>query len=135
LECVFCKIISGQIPAAKIYESDKIISFLDISPANKGHVLIVPKRHYDTIFEIDERDLRELAEAIKRVSSAVAAATHASGINILSNIGEDAGQVIKHFHIHIIPRFKGDGISFEWKSKKYEEGEMENLRKRIKEFL
>jgi len=132
MDCIFCRIINGEISAKKIYESDRIISFLDISPANKGHSLVITKRHYQTIFEVDEEDLKELIIAIKKISNAIMTATGASGINILSNIGEDAGQVIKHLHFHIIPRFKGDGIDFEYTPKKYEGEEMEILCNKIR---
>jgi histidine triad (HIT) family protein len=135
MNCIFCKIVSGEIGAKKIYESSRIISFLDISPANKGHALVVTKKHYETIFEASDEDLKELIVAVKKVSNAIMKATGASGINILCNIGEDAGQVVKHFHIHIIPRFKDDGIDFGYEPKKYSEGEMETLCNKIKKFL
>ena len=100
--CLFCKIINHQIPSNIIYEDELVIVILDVSPVSKGHCLIMPKKHYKNLIECDFDTLQAINEAMIKVSKALLK-TFASGINILSNINECAGQTIMHAHIHLIP--------------------------------
>ena len=108
MDCLFCKIIKGEIPSSKVYEDERVFAFLDIGPINKGHTLVIPKKHVTNIFDIETEDLDALSEAVRKIAPAVKKALDADGVNIMSSNGEAAGQVIMHSHIHIIPRFKGD---------------------------
>jgi histidine triad (HIT) family protein len=134
-DCIFCKIVKGDIPCAKIYEDDKVISFLDIGPANKGHALIVTKGHYETLLEIPDDDLCDLMTKAKKIARAMSSALGAEGFNVLMNNKEVAGQLVPHSHVHIIPRFKGDGIELNWKTKKYKDKELDEFKETIKKFL
>lgn len=129
-DCIFCKIIKKQIPSEIIYEDDKIFAFLDISPANPGHTLIVPKEHYPTIMETPEDVLKSLIVAVKKIAKAVKEGVGADGLNIGINTEKAAGQIIFHTHIHIIPRFEGDGLQM-WPQGKYQPGQAENIKKEI----
>jgi histidine triad (HIT) family protein len=101
--CVFCKIVQKEAPANVVYEDDKVIAFLSIQPINVGHTLVVPKAHYENIYEIPEEEVAYLYKIVKKLSHAVNKAVNAEGIRIVQNNGETAGQVIFHLHVHIIP--------------------------------
>lgn len=134
-DCVFCKIVEGKIPAAKIYEDDKVISFLDIMPANKGHCLIVPKNHAQTLIEMNDDDLAATIKAIKKVARALSLSFGNGSFNILMNNGKDAGQVVNHAHIHVIPRFQKDRLRLKWSHLKYGENEVNEFADNIKKFI
>ena len=133
-DCLFCKIIKGEIPCNKIYENDKVFAFLDIAPVNKGHALVIPKEHHKDLLDMPDDILAEVAIISKKVAKAVIEATNADGFNIGKNNGKAAGQVIFHSHMHIIPRFENDGFKH-WPQGKYEEGEAEKILESIKEKL
>ncbi|MFO8019331.1 MAG: HIT family protein [Promethearchaeia archaeon] len=107
-ECIFCKIAKNQIPSKKIYEDEKVIGFLDIFPVSKGHTVIIPKEHFEAIDTIDTEPLIHVMKAVKKLSSLILNKLHPDGLNIVQNNYQAAGQVVKHFHIHIIPRTKND---------------------------
>jgi histidine triad (HIT) family protein len=102
--CIFCKIINGEIPCFKIYEDNKILAYLDIFPANTGHTLIIPKKHIENIFEIDENTIAEIGKVSKTISDKLKNNLKAEGISIFQSNGPNAGQEIMHFHIHLVPR-------------------------------
>lgn len=102
-DCVFCQIIRREVPASVVYEDDQVMVFLSNHPVNVGHTLVVPKKHYIDIFDISEQEAAYLFTIVKRVASAVRSATATEGIRIVQNNGADAGQVVFHLHIHIIP--------------------------------
>jgi len=133
-DCVFCKIVNGQIPSAKIYENEKVLAFLDIAPVNKGHVLIIPKEHYEKLEDMPDNIIKEVFVAAKKISMAIKKGVDCNAINFGMNNGKEAGQLVMHAHIHVMPRFKGDGLKL-WPQGKYEELEMENFREKIKRFL
>ena len=133
--CIFCKIIKGEIPSAKIYESKDIISFLDIAPANKGHALVMPRQHYESFADVPEKITNELIEVIKKIGKAQKKSLGAGGFNILLNDAKIAGQEIPHSHMHIIPRFANDGLKFIWPQKKYTEGELDQYLEKIKKEI
>ena len=101
--CTFCKIVRKEVPASVVYEDETVIAFLSNHPINVGHTLIVPKKHYENIYEISEEEVAYLYKIVKKVAAAVNRAVSAEGIRILQNNGEAAGQVIFHFHVHVIP--------------------------------
>ncbi len=107
--CIFCKIITGQIPCEKLYEDEHTFCFLDIKPLSEGHTLVIPKKHSENILSISQEDLAYTMETVRKVASAIKKATGAPGINVHSNHGREAGQVVFHTHIHIIPRHENDG--------------------------
>jgi histidine triad (HIT) family protein len=130
-KCLFCQFATGKIPTQKVYEDDFSLAFLDISPINKGHLLLIPKEHYANIHEIPQELFSKLAINIKKLATVVKETVSADGINIGMNNGEAAGQVIFHAHIHIIPRFDGDGYEH-WKSQiTYKDDEMKTLAEKI----
>ena len=104
-DCIFCKIVNGEIPSYKIYEDDNFLAFLDISQVTKGHTLVIPKKHYQDIFEIDEKAMAETYTLVNKLAKKIVEKTGASGVNILNNNKEIAGQTVFHYHVHIIPRY------------------------------
>ncbi len=103
-DCIFCKIIAGQIPAAMLLETDRVVSFLDINPVNPGHALIVPRRHVTTLLDLNQDELHVAIYAARRVAAAVTEETGSPAFNLLQNNGRCAGQIIDHVHFHVIPR-------------------------------
>lgn len=133
--CVFCKIVRGELPAFKVYEDDKTLAFLDIHPVNPGHTLVIPKSEDSrNIFDIDAADWIATTDTARKIAHAIEKGTGADGVNIMMNNRSNAGQVIDHPHIHVIPRFKGDGLTH-WKHGTYKEGEAESVLGKIQEAL
>jgi histidine triad (HIT) family protein len=108
--CVFCKIVKGEIPCFKIYETDNILAFLDISQVTKGHTLIIPKKHYENVFELDFKAASEVFEAVPKISRMLKESLKFEALNVLNNNGPLSGQSVNHFHIHLIPRYPGDEL-------------------------
>jgi len=132
VDCIFCDIIKGWLPCAKIYENDRVISFLDINPVNPGHTLVVPKMHYATIFDISEEDLSACAIVSQKLAKAVFRGTNASGLNFIQNNFRPAGQHVDHIHFHLIPRHAQDRFFTSWPGKPYQPGELDRIFNRIK---
>lgn len=109
--CLFCKIIAGEIPCYELYQDNNFIVILDIHPVNLGHALIIPKQHYKNILDLPSDILTELGPLMKKISITTKESRQADGINIIMNNETPAGQVIDHAHIHIIPRFINDGLT------------------------
>jgi histidine triad (HIT) family protein len=109
-DCLFCQIIAHELPCHQVYEDDNWLAFLDINPVNLGHTLLLPKQHHRNLLDLPENLLSEVGPLIQKIALAVKEATQADGINIGWNNESSAGQIIFHSHIHIIPRFKGDGF-------------------------
>lgn len=108
-ECLFCKIVKGEIPCQKVYEDGDFFAFLDINPRNPGHTLVIPKNHYETIFDMPDNEIDGYLHAVKKVASAVKSGMRADGISIAQSNGRAAGQVVAHAHFHVIPRFLSEG--------------------------
>lgn len=135
MDCIFCKIVAkGEIPSTNVYENENVLAFLDIGPTNKGHTLVIPKRHYENLLDTPDDDLKEVMLAVKKVAAAVIKGVEADGFNIQMSNKEAAGQVVPHAHVHIIPRFNDDGLKL-WPQGKYEEGEIQDIADKIKSFL
>ena len=133
--CIFCSIIKEDIPCSKIFEDEQVLSFLDISPANKGHALIITKKHYETLSEIPDECLNDMMLKAKKIAQAMSAALGNEEFNILMNNKKMAGQLVAHAHIHVIPRFPGDRIKLNWMPKKYKTKEIDEFKDKIKSFL
>jgi len=133
-DCIFCKIIRGEIPCNKIYEDKNIIAFLDIKPVNPGHTLIVSKKHTVNILDTPESTLKQMIIATKKLSAAIKDAVDAKGINININNNKTAGQAVSHIHFHIIPRFENDGREL-WHGADYKDNEAEEIKKAVKEAI
>jgi histidine triad (HIT) family protein len=113
-DCIFCKIVAGEIPCFKLYEDDQTLAFMDINPFNPGHCLAIPKAHYANAFEIPDAEIAAAAMTARRVAAAVNRALAPDGINLLQANGEAAGQSVHHVHFHIFPRRHGDNASLNW---------------------
>lgn len=113
-DCIFCLIANGDIPSATVYEDEYFRAILDISPAAKGHTLLLPKDHAADLFELPDELCEKALVTAKKIAKAVKEVTGADGVNILQNNGEAAGQTVRHFHIHIIPRMEGDHVFEQW---------------------
>ncbi len=133
-ECLFCQIIEGEKPSHKIYEDKKTYAFLDINPKNKGHTLVIPKKHRETFLDLKEKEINNLFQKVQKIAKAVKKATNAEGFNIIQNNKKAAGQIIDHVHVHIIPRYTEDNIELKW-SHEPEEGEFEEMKEEIKKEL
>ncbi|MDR0300572.1 MAG: HIT family protein [Streptococcaceae bacterium] len=108
-DCIFCKIIAGQIPSTKIYEDEDIYAMLDISQATKGHTLVLPKQHHENLLTMSAEESAKLFSKIPEIANLLMTKLSASGMNVLANCGEIAGQTVMHTHVHLIPRFPEDG--------------------------
>ena len=130
-DCLFCKIVAGQIPSTKVYEDEHALAFLDINPVNIGHTLVIPKEHHSNLYETSDETLSHMMPIIKKLSIAIKSALSAEGINIEMNNDPVAGQIIFHTHIHIIPRFDGDGFEHWHGERNYHDGEATEVAKNI----
>lgn len=133
-DCLFCKIIAGGLPSYKVYEDEKTYAFLDIRPVNAGHTLVTPKKHSQNIFDIAPDDWAAVTEVVRTLAIAVEKGVGADGVNIAMNNREHAGQVVPHPHVHIIPRFKGDGLRL-MPQRAYETGEADATLAKIRAVL
>ncbi len=133
MDCIFCKIVKGEIPAKKIYEDSHTIAFLDINPANPGHTLVVPKKHSEDITHADDGDLHKTIEAVKIIVKRQKEHLGAHGVNVLQNNGKQAGQLVAHLHFHVIPRFQGDMVVISYQRNQLTEEQLEEVRKKLSE--
>ena len=133
--CIFCRIVRGEIPAAKVLETDRALAILDINPVNPGHTLILPKPHHSTLSELPEELSAHVAAQLPRLCRAIRAATGAAGLNVVLNHGVIAGQTIHHVHWHILPRHSHDHVHWPWPHVSYAEGELARLQTRIADAL
>ena len=135
IDCLFCRIAAGEIPATKVHEDDVLVAFLDIHPVNFGHLLIVPKAHYVTLATMPDDLAMAVARWVPRLTRAVLTSTDAPGLNLVVNNGKVAGQTIDHVHWHLIPRFEGDAVDWPWPHLSYPEGGAAALRDQIVDRL
>lgn len=106
-DCIFCNITGKKLPASCVYEDEQVMAFLDIKPLNEGHTLVIPKRHYETIYAVPDEEVGHLFKIVKKVASAVKKSVGAEGITVSQHNGKAAGQAIFHVHVHVIPRYEG----------------------------
>lgn len=114
-DCVFCMIRDGKIPSAKVYDDERTLAFMDINPLARGHCLVITKNHAATLYEAEVEDLKAAITAAKKVAGALRKALKPDGLNVLQANGAAAFQSVPHFHLHLIPRWTGDGKGFDWK--------------------
>ena len=133
--CIFCKMVAGEIPVAKVYEDQVVLSFLDIGPVSDGHALVIPKQHFEKLHDCPPELLGQVASRLGKIAKAVVAAVNSQGYNLLCNNGRAAGQLVEHLHFHIIPRNSGDGVFNRWPAYEYEQGRINEIAARIRENL
>ncbi len=134
-DCIFCKMVAGQIPVARIYDDEVVLAFLDIRPVSDGHALMIPKQHFAKLHDCPAELLGQVASRLGKVARAVVAAVNCEGYNVLCNTGRAAGQVVEHVHFHIIPRNSGDGVFDRWPAYEYPEGRIESIAGAIRKCL
>ena len=134
-KCIFCKISGGEIPAKTIYEDEEFRVILDISPATKGHALIIPKEHYANIYEMPEETAAHVMILAKKLATHMTEVLKCDGLNIMQNNGEAAGQTVFHFHMHLIPRYEQDGNADKlcWTHLELSEDEMNEIYEKLKQ--
>ena len=130
--CIFCKIANGEIPSRTICENDKFRVILDLGPATVGHALVLPKEHFADLFEIPEDWAADAMKTAQGAAALIREKLGADGLNIVQNNGETAGQTVHHFHIHVIPRYKGDGQNILWKPGHPTDAELDEVLGKIK---
>ena len=113
-DCLFCKIVAGEIPATVVASDERTVTFMDINPATRGHALAIPRNHARDLLEIDPDDLAAVVQAGQRMAATAKATLNADGINLINSCGADAWQTVFHFHLHVIPRYTGDPLRLPW---------------------
>jgi histidine triad (HIT) family protein len=113
-DCIFCKIVAGEIPATIVYEDERTIAFMDINPATRGHALVIPRAHSADLLSVDREDLVAVAVASQRLAGRAKERLQADGVNLVNSCGAVAWQTIFHFHMHVIPRYEGDPLRLPW---------------------
>lgn len=130
-DCIFCKIARGEIPSRTIYEDDTFKVILDLSPATRGHALILPREHAENIYELPEDTAGKVMVLARRLAVTMRDRLHCGGLNLVQNNGELAGQTVSHFHVHMIPRYEGDGQSINWEARETAQEELDAVREEI----
>jgi len=133
--CIFCKIVKGEIPSVRLFEDAETLAFMDINPVHDGHCLVIPKAHSATVFEIVPEDFAAAARTATKVAKAVKAAVPCDGFNIMQANGAGAGQSVGHVHLHIIPRKNGDALLFNWMPKPGNRDQIAAVAERIRKML
>ena len=133
--CIFCKMVAGEIPVTKVYEDQDVLAFLDIGPVSDGHTLLIPKRHYEKLDDCPVEFLGKFTCRLGELAKAIVSGMGSDGYNVLCNNGRAAGQLVGHVHFHIIPRNAGDGVFRRWASYEYEQGKAEDVAEKIRENL
>jgi histidine triad (HIT) family protein len=135
-DCIFCKILAGEIPSTRIYEDAHVVAFMDIGPIVKGHALVIPREHVENITQASPAMLAQVIEVARKVAQAQLNGLKADGVNIFQANGAVAGQVVPHLHFHVVPRFKNDRHHWNWVAKKYDSfDEMKQLAEAIRKAL
>jgi histidine triad (HIT) family protein len=131
--CIFCRIIAKEIPCYKVYEDKQCLAFLDINPVNPGHLLVIPKAHYKTITDMPKKLCEHLAGVVWSLSLKVQQELDPDGIKVVQSNNEQAGQLVPHYHVHVIPRYKGDGDHYieEWKTQELSEEDMKEIQEKL----
>lgn len=133
--CIFCKLANGEIPTATLYEDEDFRVILDASPAAKGHALILPKQHYANLYELDDSVASKVLVLAKKMITKMTDILGCDGYNIVQNNGEAAGQTVFHFHMHLIPRYKGDQVGITWHPGELSDADKEEILLKVKEQL
>ena len=131
-DCVFCKIVAGQIPSTKVYEDEHTLAFMDLGQVNPGHVLVAEKKHAPHLFELDETQAAAVARACVKVSKAIQSAFKPEGLSVYQANGKAAGQTVFHYHVHLLPRHAGDGMELTWPVKNPPREKLEDYAAKIR---
>lgn len=134
-DCIFCKIVTVEVPASVVYETDSVVAFLDINPLSDGHLLVIPREHYTRVTDLPPDDCTRLFAPVPRLARALLEVTGAEGINVLLNSGTVAGQVVPHVHCHLIPRKSDDGLGYRWNAGEYPPGRNAELAAALQKTL
>lgn len=122
-DCIFCKIVNGELPSSKVYEDENVVAFLDISQVTQGHTLVIPKVHKENLYELTPKIAESIFSVVPKIANALKSTFNPIGLNLVNNNGEKAGQSVFHFHAHLIPRYgEGDGFGSVWKSNQSQYG-------------
>lgn len=131
--CIFCDILAGRLPCAKVWEEASTFAFMDIGPLVPGHALVIPRTHYETLTDVPPATLSAVMAGAQRLGAAMMRAFEADGFNLHQANGKAAGQVVPHVHVHVVPRFEHDGHHWNWNPKPYASpGEMQRLAERLR---
>lgn len=133
--CIFCKLANGVYPTDTVYEDEDFRAILDIAPAAKGHILLLPKKHMADLFEMDSSIAANALPVLQKIAAAMKEELHCDGLNLLQNNGEAAGQTVFHLHFHLIPRYIDDTVTVPWEKLEYKEGDTTDLSKRISDHI
>lgn len=134
-DCLFCKIVAGEIPCAKLLEDDSALAFLDINPIVQGHALLIPKPHVETLAELNAETAGAVLRHLPALAGALRKATGCEGLNVLQNNGQLAGQVVPHVHFHLLPRSRGDGFDYTWPAGQSPPGRLDELAEAVRQVL
>ena len=134
-DCIFCKLANGEIPTATFYEDNDFRVILDLGPASKGHALILPKEHYDNLYELDDEIASKVLVLAKKMITRMTKALGCDGYNLVQNNGEAAGQTVHHFHLHLIPRYKDDQVGLGWNMGKLTDEDKEEILTKFHETI
>lgn len=134
-DCVFCRIVRGELPAEIVYADEDVLGILDINPIHYGHALVIPRRHYEEFLDVPTTEFQGLFSAARRITAALVESLDLEGYNVFSNNGRVAGQSVFHFHLHVVPRFRNDNIRLVHELRSYDRGEMAVWGERIRTAL
>jgi len=134
-DCVFCRIVAGQIPSTRVYEDDHTLAFMDIGHVNPGHTLVAVKKHAANLYELDEAQAAAVARATVKIAKAIKAAFQPEGLSVYQANGKPAGQTVFHYHVHLLPRHAGDGMELTWPVKNPPREQLEDYAGKIKAKL
>lgn len=134
-DCVFCRIVAGQIPSTRVYEDEHIVAFMDIGQVNPGHVLVTIKAHAESLYELDDAQAAAVQRGAVRVARAIRDAFEPQGLSVYQANGKAAGQTVFHYHVHLVPRHQDDGMALSWPVKNPPRGELEEHAAKIRRNL
>jgi histidine triad (HIT) family protein len=134
-DCVFCKIVDGDVPSMRVYEDERTLAIMDINPVNSGHCLVIIKAHAPTLWDADPADLQAAILAVQKVAVALKAAVKPDGLNMLQANGPAAFQSVPHYHLHLIPRWHNDGKGFDWSLVPGDRGQIQAIGQRLREAI
>jgi len=135
-DCVFCRIVSDEIPSHRLHEDEDVLAFLDVGPLSRGHALVIPKGHYETLDDVPEEDAAACGRLLPRLSRALLAVTQAEAWNVLQNNGGLAHQAVPHVHFHLIPRYRdGSGLGIQWPAGRLDDGDARELAAAVRDGL
>ena len=130
-DCIFCKIVRGEVPSKKVYEDKDTLAFLDINPANPGHTLVVPKKHSEDLTKSGEEDITKAMHVVKKITATLKEKMNAIGVNVLQNNGKPAGQIVAHTHFHVIPRYPNDVVVISYQRVQLSDEQLEEIRGKL----